>query len=297
MPNGLVTAGTVTTPTTAGNHAAVVFIAGSGPTNRNGDNTQVPGNIGTLRFLAAAVASDAVTLRFDKLGVGRSQAPANSTDITFDDFVAQAAVARDWLSKQPGVDPSRIVLAGHSEGALIALALAASTLGSGVRLALFSPPGSSYLSVIRAQLAQQVPVATLTAFDTLAAELRTTGAISTLPTDPILASLFNPETTKFLASADSADPVALAGKLETATTVMLSCAERDIQVPCESLANLRAALKSRLTTRFTNVELNGTNHVLRTTGSSPGTPETYTNPSFPHSIDAAKALAALISER
>lgn len=189
-PCGLITAGTITIPASPEKHPAVLFIAGSGPTDRNGDSALLPGKIGTLRFLAESVATNAVTLRFDKLGVGKSPVPADPTAVTFDDFVAQATAARDWLSQHPSVDPARVVIAGHSEGGLIALMLATNTGSPTTKLALFSPPGGSYLWVIR-------------------------------PEDRALASVFNPHTLKFLASADHYDPVALAGKLNART--LLTC--------------------------------------------------------------------------
>jgi uncharacterized protein len=293
-PSGLGTNGTVTTPASAGKHPAVLFIAGSGPTDRNGDGALLPGKIGTLRFLAETVATDAVTLRFDKLGVGKSQVPADLTAVTFDDFVAQATAARDWLSQQPSVDPARVVIAGHSEGGLIALVLATQTPSPTTKLALFSPPGGSYLSVIRDQLATQLSADVLRTYDALAAELRTTGSIASPPEDRALASVFNRLTLKFLASADRYDPVALAGNLNAST--LLTCGERDVQVPCSSLAHLRSALTSGLAARFTDVELKGTNHVLRTTGLAAGTPDTYTNDTYPLNAEAAAALQMLITE-
>src|ERR1700721_1751248 len=51
---------------------AAVVIAGSGPTDRNGNSTTMPGSIDTLRNLAQTLSNDGVaTLRYDKLGSGQ----------------------------------------------------------------------------------------------------------------------------------------------------------------------------------------------------------------------------------
>jgi uncharacterized protein len=295
--NGLETAGTLTIPRSPSKHPAVLFIAGSGPTDRNGDTPAIPGPVGTLGFLAESIASDAVTLRFDKLGVGKSQMTTDPAGITLDDFTKQAEDAIAWLASQPSVDAADITVAGHSEGGLIALKLGATKGPKIRRLALFSPPGAPYLSVIRSQLAAQVSAESLSEYDRLASELKTKGDVKNVPSDPVLASIFNESSVRFLANADTYDPVVLATSLPKERAVLLSCGERDVQVPCASLDGLKRALTTRLTKNFTNVALVGTNHVLRVTGTQPGGPETYVDASLPHSGDAAVALRTLVFEK
>jgi uncharacterized protein len=295
--NGLETSGTLTTPPGPGKHPAVLFIAGSGPTDRNGDTPLIAGSISTLKFLAESIAPDAVTLRFDKLGVGKSQLPANPAAISLDDFTNQAEAALKWLATQPTVDAAHITVAGHSEGGLIALKLGAAKNSRLHSLALFSPPGARYLAVIRSQLANQVTAETLTQFDLLATELRSNGTIKSSPTDPVLATIFTPNSTGFLANAETYDPVSLASSLPKKEGVLLSCGERDLQVPCASLTDLRAAVKNRIGELFTDTTLVGTNHVLRVSGTQPGGPQTYVDPALPHSAEAAAALRSVVLGR
>jgi pimeloyl-ACP methyl ester carboxylesterase len=74
--------------------------------------------------LAGALAKDgAVVLRYDKRGVGQSGGRTDSA--TLDDYADDAVAAVKWIAKRPDVDPRRIVVVGHSEGAAVAL-LAAS---------------------------------------------------------------------------------------------------------------------------------------------------------------------------
>jgi uncharacterized protein len=121
--NGFSLAGTVTTPpTVAGRLRApgIVLIGGSGPTDRDETVAGIP----IFAQIAGALAADgAVVLRYDKRGVGQSGGRTESA--TLDDYADDAIAAVKWLAKRPDVDPRRIVIAGHSEGAAVALLAAA----------------------------------------------------------------------------------------------------------------------------------------------------------------------------
>jgi pimeloyl-ACP methyl ester carboxylesterase len=73
--------------------------------------------------LAAAVSDVGfASFRFDKRGVGDSQGDA--TLASRDDLLDDAQAAIEALKAQPGVDPTRIILVGHSEGSYLAPVLA-----------------------------------------------------------------------------------------------------------------------------------------------------------------------------
>lgn len=124
FPSGdLTLAGTLTEPEAAVPAPAVLLIAGSGRIDRNSDAKRLP--LGITRRLADHLGSRGiVSLRFDKRGIGASDGHYRSAG--FSDNVADAAAALDFLRRQPGDDPERVFAVGHSEGALIAVALAAS---------------------------------------------------------------------------------------------------------------------------------------------------------------------------
>ena len=114
--------GTLTVPAVEGPMPVALIIAGSGPTDRDGN--QGGRGAATLRRLAHALAEAGVaTLRTDKRGVGASADAASAlTDGTYAGFVEDAA---DWIDRLQA-DPrfSTVSVVGHSEGSLFALAAA-----------------------------------------------------------------------------------------------------------------------------------------------------------------------------
>lgn len=115
-------AGSLRLPAGAGPFPAVLLITGSGPLDRNSDHRRLP--IGVSRQLAEAFAARGVaSLRYDKRGVGASTGTFLAAGLT--DNIADARAALDALGGRPEIDPDLVFVVGHSEGAVIATALAA----------------------------------------------------------------------------------------------------------------------------------------------------------------------------
>ena len=113
--------GTLSLPKTAGKVPAVVLIHGSGPNDR--DETIGPNR--PFRDIAEGLASRGVAaLRYDKrTKVHPEQFAASSTvrEETMDDAIAAVAL----LAARPEIDPTRIVIVGHSLGGTLAPRIAA----------------------------------------------------------------------------------------------------------------------------------------------------------------------------
>lgn len=117
---GVRLAGTLTLPTGKGSFPAVILIAGSGALNRD---EEVAGHKVFLVLSDALARAGMAVLRYDKRGIADST--GNYGEATTEDFTADAEAALKWLSHQPTIDSKRIGLLGHSEGGLIAPAIAA----------------------------------------------------------------------------------------------------------------------------------------------------------------------------
>ena len=99
---------------------AVILLPGSGVGDRDG----VTGGVPMLGQLAGAIAdAGLIAVRFDKRGYGQSGGRAESA--TLNDFSDDAIAVMKWLERRRDIDPKRIAVVGHSEGAWVAL-LAAS---------------------------------------------------------------------------------------------------------------------------------------------------------------------------
>jgi uncharacterized protein len=118
IANGPVTlAGSLLLPRSRDRVPVVVFLHGSGGEGR-----------WASRFLATQLVRAGIgALIFDKRGVGRSTGDWRTA--TPDDLAADGAAAVARLRQEPGVDPRRIGLHGHSQGGTLAPLVAARAPG------------------------------------------------------------------------------------------------------------------------------------------------------------------------
>ena len=104
----------------AGRVPAVILLSGSGVGDRDGLVQGVP----TLAQLAGAIADAGVlAVRYDKRGFGQSGGRAESA--TIQDYAEDVRAVVRWLLQRKDIDPKRIAVVGHSEGAWVALLAAA----------------------------------------------------------------------------------------------------------------------------------------------------------------------------
>ncbi|MGI5499212.1 alpha/beta fold hydrolase [Lentzea sp. CA-135723] len=256
---------------------AALLLPGSGPTDRDGN--QPPAfTPNTIRDLALALDRDrVVTFRFDKYGTGRTGLGAftgRPQDIDHPAFVRQAAAARDLLRDRAEVASRRVALAGHSEGALTALVLAADAPRDrrAAALILLQPLALRFLDVLATQLHDQIRQAVEAdamseedgraadgAIDVAVADLRAGRPVDTTGMPPALAALFGSlagPSRRFVTSVDAVFPPDVARGLRP-MPVLLTCGELDPQVPCRATDQLASVVGHR-------VVLPGVGHAMTT---------------------------------
>lgn len=252
--------GTLETPDAPAPWPTVLIVAGSGPTDRDGNSAGLPGANDSLKQLAQGLAKQGIaSVRYDKRGIGQSvsgSGPAlREEDLVFGDFVNDAAA---WV-RQMEVDPrfAGVGLIGHSEGALIALAVANSTpVGAVVTLA---GPGENFADVIARQVRANKanPPELVVEVDRILAELRAGRRVTSVP--PVLAALFRPSVQPFLISAIRYDPAQLMGTVKA--PVLIVQGESDLQVTPDDARRLAAAdPQAKL------LLIPGMNHLLKQVG-------------------------------
>jgi len=227
--------GTLTLPRGAtGRIPVAVIIAGSGPTDRNG-NSLMGIRPNSYAQLAWRLAERGIaTLRYDKRVLPATKGTVDITRLTLEDFAADARAAAESLARDARF--SRVVLLGHSEGS--ALALIAARAGMPVSGVIsVSGLGRSLGVVMREQLSRQFDSATLVRYDTAMAQYLRGETPKDVP--PMLAVLFVPINQHFMKSLATFDPPAAIRAVRQ--PVLIVQGGRDLQVTVADAERLHAA--------------------------------------------------------
>jgi predicted esterase len=306
---GLTVYGTFRHPATGPSVPGVLLIAGSGPTDRNGNNANYPGQIDTLKTLADWLSADGVaSLRYDKLGSGKTGLGAyasNPNAIGIAPYEQEAAAALGFLAVRKDVDDSRLGVFGHSEGALFALLLATGNAGTVPpihALGLLEPLPEPYLTLTAQQFDAQIAAEKSshsisaskanqaeTLFAGTVAQLRATGTVQGYPPYGV-GDVLNPTDATFLSQTDRFDPATLAAQLPRGTPVLVSCSDADIQISCAQVAHLRQGLAAAHA-GVDYVRQHGVDHVLKVDASYSGNDYAL---ALPFSPQLKAALAAFV---
>jgi pimeloyl-ACP methyl ester carboxylesterase len=117
---GVTLAATLTKPESPGPHPVVVLVSGSGAQDR--DET-IFGHKPFLVIADALTRRGIAVVRYDDRGWAEST--GDPTTGTTADFASDALAVLRFVAARPDIDPKRVGIVGHSEGAMIAPMLAA----------------------------------------------------------------------------------------------------------------------------------------------------------------------------
>jgi len=227
----------------------VLIIAGSGPTDRDGNNISLQNN--SLKMIAQGLyMNDIASFRFDKRGISRSAAAGMSEeDLRFEHYIEDV---QQWCSllKEDSRFSSFIIL-GHSEGSLIGM-IASQTVSPDKFISL-AGPGFSMQATLRRQLADQ-PVYILSMSLPIIEQLEKGKTVDSVP--PLINMLFRPSIQPYLISTFKYDPVIEISKVQSPALIVQGTT--DIQIQVEDAKKLAAAnSNSEL------VIIEGMNHILK----------------------------------
>ena len=249
------------------NSTLAVIIAGSGPTDRDGNNVNIKGNY--LMMLAEGLNENGIsTFRYDKRGVGKSLGDITSPDeIKFTDYINDAISIINHFRETKKY--KRITVIGHSEGALIGMIASRSIADSFISIA---GAGEDYLTLIERQLSIQ-PEYIKSMSTPILKKLKNKKPVDSVP--PLLNSLFRSDVQMYLIDASSYLPVVEISKLDI--PVLIIQGTHDIQIDVDDAIKLDMAAKN------SQLELiEGMNHVFRQASENRLLNlQTYGNPNIP----------------
>jgi pimeloyl-ACP methyl ester carboxylesterase len=278
--------GTLRKPANVERPPVVLLVAGSGPTDRNGNQGPLQPN--ELRMIAEALAEHGIaSLRYDKRAIGRSTVPAGFREdaLTIDSFVDDAAAWLTWLEQRGDLGPR--IVAGHSEGGMITILLAKRVPLDGI--VLLATPGRRLGEITREQLrATGMPKPLLDeALATLAALER---GESVPNVSPQLMPLLRPSVQPFMRSVLAIDPASELARLRVPLLVVQG--GHDLQVAeADAAALLRARPDAAV---FRSTEMN---HVLKLAPAERAAQQkAYSDPSIPLAPGLADAIVAFVRD-
>jgi uncharacterized protein len=264
----------MTLPEGDGPFPGVIFIAGSGPTDRDWNSPLLPGHNGSAALLAGELTrSGYATLRYDKRVTGpyaQQNLPALQGKISFQSHLDELAAAVDYLAAQPAVDPARIYALANSEGTLHALNYQLSDPAVPFAgMILTGAPGRSLAEVVHQQVDQGYLAAEPNGDELLAKWDQAIAAFlagKTVELDPglpenvqqIWAGLTAPFNQPFSAELLAAQPADQLAMITVPVLVMIG--QKDIQVDWQADGGvLQAAAGDNVTFSFPP----DANHVLK----------------------------------
>jgi alpha-beta hydrolase superfamily lysophospholipase len=238
--------GTLLIPNDQEKPILAIIIAGSGPTDRNGNQNFLKSN--NLKKLAERLSNNNIaTFRYDKRIVKQIKNGNIDKNIMFDDFVTDAISVIEYFKKTNSF--SKIYTIGHSQGSLIGMLAAKDRADGFISIA---GAGQSIDYVIIDQIQKTAPMYTEDSkrtFDMLRQGKTTTDY------PPALSSIFNIEIQLFMMNWMQYNPQEVIKSLDI--PILIINGTKDLQVTVEE-ANLlkEASQKAELTI------VNKMNHVL-----------------------------------
>lgn len=241
--------GTLGVPDVNSEVPIVLIIAGSGPTDRNGNNPMMSNN--SLKMLSdSLLANKIATLRYDKRGIAKSaSAMSSESELRFQDYFSDAEA---WITLIRQDDRfNKIFIIGHSEGSLLGMIAAKNSKADG--FISLAGPGNKAGDIIRMQLEAQSPFLKNVATPFIDS-LESGVLCDSVPI--LLNSLFRKSVQPYLISWFQYDPSVEIKKLNC--PILIIQGTTDIQVNVEEAEILKAAQSTA------QIEIiDGMNHILK----------------------------------
>lgn len=278
--NGLTISGTFLS---AGIDAPVVIIiAGSGPTDRDGNNP-LGVTSDTYKMLAQALYKNHISsYRYDKRGIGKSSLKhLDESKMRFADIANDADSVVNYFRNQ---GYKKILIAGHSEGSLIGMLVAQKIPVAGY--ISISGVGVSADQILEEQLSGKIAGLSDSAIHHIVSQIKKGNMVTDIPSG--LAAIFRPSVQPYLSSWFQYNPASEIKKLDCPALIIQGTC--DAQVGVSNATALFNAAKMATIKIIPNMS-----HTLKDAGKDcVHQQETYTDRELPIDAEMVRDIVGFV---
>lgn len=274
--------GTLEMPDSVGEFPVVLIIAGSGPTDRDGNST-LGVSAAPYKMLADSLAAHNIaSLRYDKRLIGKSKVPGLlESSLRFDTYINDAIEWIKYLKEDKRF--TKIIVIGHSEGSLIgAVAVSKENVDGFISLAGVGRPADEIL-------VEQLSHSNydMKEVQRIIDEIKA-GQIAIVPDD--FKNIFRVTVQPYMTSWFQYNPQKVFSEL--VLPVLIVQGNTDVQVPVKDAEILHEACKqSEL------VIIKGMNHILKNApADTTKNIATYKNPNLPLNKELSQDVVEFITK-
>jgi len=277
--------GTLYTPENSKKTNLVILIAGSGPTDRNGNQMMVENN--SLKFLAEGLAKNGISVySYDKRFLTMLNADNfedfDESNLDLNDFIDDAVEVISFFKKDKKY--KKVIVAGHSEGSLVGMIACQKTKADA--FVSIAGAGNSIDVVLESQIEQNAPFL-LEQTKPILSELKKGNKVAI--ENPILLSIFRESVQPFMISWLQYNPQDEIQKLEI--PIMITNGTSDLQVTVSE-----AELLQKAQPKATYLIIENMNHVLKKVADLNENQKSYTDPDMPVATELVKGISGFVKK-
>lgn len=275
--------GTIMVSTLQSQTPLVAIIAGSGPTDRDGNSTMGV-RTDSYKKLAESMAENGISsLRFDKRGIAKSQSAMKSeSDLRFENYINDVV---EWINLLKNDNRfSSFFILGHSEGSLIGMVAGQRTEIAGfISVAGAGKPADE---ILQEQLKDKLPLDLLIENNRILDSLKAGKTVGNVNSN--LAALYRPSVQPYMISWLKYNPAKVISQLKVPTLIIHGTT--DLQVSTDDAKLLAAAKPDAKLLIIENM-----NHVLKeSVADQQQNFATYTNPDLPLKTELVDEVISFI---
>jgi pimeloyl-ACP methyl ester carboxylesterase len=260
----------------------VILFTGSGPNDRNG-NSMMTRNDSHKQLALALQKENIATYRYDKRSFTLVSERKPTGSISFDDFVTDAKNVVGHFKNDPRFN--KIILAGHSQGSLVAMLAMDESIDGFISIA---GPADPIDQTIVQQVATQAPGLDKELEQVFEKMKSQDSLVSKI--NPYLLSIVGPEIQPFMKSWMKYDPKEIIKDLEI--PVLIINGTRDRQVDVTQAKKLHAAIPDAQL-----MIIEGMDHIFKKVSDDDiEASKSYTDPSFPLHPELVASVVSFVKQ-